>query len=708
MKLHNAVQDQPIVSNVGEIGEFRIRNSAKAFNILSSGLYANKIRAIIRELSCNAVDSHVAAGKSNTPFDVHLPNQLEPHFSIRDYGTGLSHEQVKSIYTTYFESTKTNSNEFIGALGLGSKSPFSYTDNFTVTAVQGGKKGIYTAFINEQGVPSIALMMEEETTDPNGVEVKFSVNERYDFHKFVDEARNVYTHFKLRPVIHGCKDFVFTEPAYKDRDIIKGVHTIDSRRSTAIMGNIAYPIEVPNAETVLGELRKMLECGLVMEFDIGELDFQASREGLSYIPSTVQAIKNKLEQLNNQLAIHIATEADKFSNFWDRANYLSTRHNETLWCAATAKYVQDTKFPLSDSANYQFLKSFDLSIDELRRKYNINIRAFSKDRGADKCTNLKTQSVMDSLTKTYIASWKIIPTKNVHIVVTDTVRGALERAKYHWRKTKQTEYSETVIVIEKFDKNRILNADQFLKDIYNPPRVHYASQLLEKERENAGNWAKANILRLEENRRSRHTTAVSWSNAGKASDFDNTKTYYYVELKGWSAIGLPISDIKDYYQYLNRSGIHTGHIYGVRKNDIESIKTQKNWVELTEYVREQLKKVDTGNVMSMVKQAIDYRGLFKYDVFSKLNQNSPYVKLHSVFKDVGDFDSTKKSSLEILFKAYGIVTNTNIDPNTLIKKYKLEVENVKKRYPLLSDLSYYPNKDAIAEYINLVDQVKGV
>ena len=90
MKLHTAPQNEAVMSNVGEIGEFRIRNSAKAFNILSSGLYANKIRAIIRELSCNAVDSHVAAGKSDTPFDIHLPNQLEPHFSIRDYGTGLN------------------------------------------------------------------------------------------------------------------------------------------------------------------------------------------------------------------------------------------------------------------------------------------------------------------------------------------------------------------------------------------------------------------------------------------------------------------------------------------------------------------------------------------------------------------------------------------------------------------------------------------
>ena len=139
MKLHSAVQNEAILSNVGEVGEFRIRNSAKAFNILSSGLYANKIKAVIRELSCNAVDSHIAAGKTDTPFDIHLPNSLEPWFSIRDYGIGLNHDQVTNLYTTYFESTKTDSNEFIGALGLGSKSPFSYTENFTVTAIKDGR-----------------------------------------------------------------------------------------------------------------------------------------------------------------------------------------------------------------------------------------------------------------------------------------------------------------------------------------------------------------------------------------------------------------------------------------------------------------------------------------------------------------------------------------------------------------------------------------
>ena len=148
MIINNAPVNEAVLSNVGQIGEFRIRNSAKAFSILSSGLYANKIRAIIRELSCNAVDAHKAAGTTDVPFEVHLPTALEPFFYIRDFGIGLNHDQVTNIYTTYFESTKTASNDFIGALGLGSKSPFSYTENFTVTAIKDGRKGLYTAFIN--------------------------------------------------------------------------------------------------------------------------------------------------------------------------------------------------------------------------------------------------------------------------------------------------------------------------------------------------------------------------------------------------------------------------------------------------------------------------------------------------------------------------------------------------------------------------------
>ena len=66
---------------------FTIAATGKAFKILSDGLYSDKIRAIIRELSCNARDSHVAAGNA-APWSIHLPNMDEPWFSVEDFGTG--------------------------------------------------------------------------------------------------------------------------------------------------------------------------------------------------------------------------------------------------------------------------------------------------------------------------------------------------------------------------------------------------------------------------------------------------------------------------------------------------------------------------------------------------------------------------------------------------------------------------------------------
>jgi len=718
MKLHSAVQNEAIVSNVGEIGEFRIRNSAKAFNILSSGLYANKIRAIIRELSCNAVDSHVAAGKQDTPFDVHLPNALEPYFSIRDYGTGLTHAQVTNIYTTYFESTKTDSNEFIGALGLGSKSPFSYTDNFTVTAVKDGRKGIYTAFINEQGVPSIALMMEEQTTDPAGVEVRFAVDQRYDFDKFRQEARHVYEYFKLRPVISGNADFKFKDPVYKEKDIIPGVHHAgDGYHSYAIMGNIKYPIEVPNADKSLGGLHGLLSCSLDMEFAIGELDFQASREGLSYIPETIDAIKRKLEALNAQLAIHLAAEADKITNLWERAIYLEKRHGDTLWQAAVVKYVQDTKFELFDPVTHRYnaLKQFKLNVSDLATKYNISIRGFVKSRNAQTCsaikahtgyTNVNGQNVMNQ-------EWQIRVSGDVYFVINDTKIGALERSKYHWRAFKMTSHSNNVYVIEAADKNKPVKTSAFFDAICNPPqdRIVNASNLLEKDRAQ-GMGKNVTIMQLVEGaRRGRWNSRIPmvWHDAGKADQFNDQLTYYYLPISGYKCLGR-VEDIKDLHYHLEKSGIFTDTIYGVRKNDLEWVKLQKNWVNLDEHVKGKLSKMGQADVLGLVKQAIDWKELYQYNAVKHVtNPNSPYVTLFNTFKDVKVEDGSRKVHLEWLCKMYSVQTQANVDPSQLIDKYTKMVGDIYKRYPLLKHISRYSvQANDIAEYINLIDSHKGV
>ncbi len=725
MILNNAPANEAIVSNVGEIGEFRIRNSAKAFNILSSGLYANKIRAIVRELSCNAVDSHAAAGKKDTPFDVHLPNALEPYFSIRDYGTGLSHEQVTNIYTTYFESTKTASNEFIGALGLGSKSPFSYTDNFTVTAVKDGKKGIYTAFINESGVPSIALMMQEETDDPSGVEVKFSVNDRYDFDKFRQEARNVYKYFSLKPVISGNDSFTFELVDYETKDIIPGVHTYKSpgHNSVAIMGNIAYPIEIPRSDNSLGDLRNLLSCGLEMHFGIGELDFQASREGLSYIPQTIEAIKRKLEAVNTALAVVIARDADAITNLWDRAVFLAKKKDHRLWSAAVLEYSKNNPVSTFDiKHNYgPRLATFKFKVTELASNYNILIKGLEQSRGVKNIKNSKTSTEYGDKKPDghYITwqEWHIPVDEGSVFIVNDLKTGAQGRAGYHFREEGCAKfYSRHIWILEKADKSKDMDTAGFFAAISQPPleRRMAASLLNKPEREKLGR--NVTILKLERRGGSgyrRSDDDMVWRDAGDTSKFPDNETHYYVPLSGFvmeSAKGY--SSGKELYDDVKSlEGLFKGEIYGVRKKDIEDIKKKPNWKNFEEHIAEQLSKRDTAKMlMSLVRSNLDHSDILQFNNQSIAmfieNKGSPYLKFVEAFKSVDNFKGNRYN-IERLFRNFA--PNKTLDPTALQTKYNNELRAVNQRYPLLLNLSTYRvAADNIAQYINLIDDKLGV
>lgn len=728
MILNNAPQHEAVLSNVGEIGEFRIRNSAKAFSILSSGLYANKIRAIIRELSCNAVDSHTAAGKQDTPFDVHLPNTIDPTFRIRDYGTGLSHDQVLNIYTTYFESTKTESNQFIGALGLGSKSPFSYTDNFTVTAVKDGRRNVYSAFINGEGVPSVALMHSEDTDQPNGVEVQFAVTDRYDFDKFRAEAREVYTYFRLRPVVTGGeREFEFRDIEYKDRNIVPGVHYVEGRSSRAVMGNIAYPIDVPNADTNLGNLARLLSCGLEMHFDIGELDFQASREGLSYIPSTIEAIKNKLVSLEAQLAVHLAMEADAIENAWEKTQFLLNRHSDTLWKEATRVYVTNNPTVLVDASNGYYMNAVKQKIDvkELAARYNISILAFNKSRNGATCHDIKPEKVYkDKQYTTWDEQWGFEINPSTIFVKNDLKVGALSRAKYHWRQAQNKGvelpnkgYQHTVYVMSPATKGHPMDTVGFFDAIHNPPatQILQASDLLQKERKDSAGGMAANVTIMSMQKRGyggyHRERELVWKDAGKVTEFCDTNTYYYLPLKGFEVqtTGVSIPNMQTFTSMVTESGIpglHGIDIYGVRKSDIDYIRKQKNWINVQDHIRAVLAKVDAQMIRACALKLIDLNKYFRYnsDIAKLLPATSPFIKFVEQFKGLTK-DGINRASLERLCKDYA----TPVDVDSVLQSVKDEVTAIRDRYPLLSSLRDYDiNALAVAEYINLIDNTKGI
>jgi hypothetical protein len=311
MKLNTTTNTIERIGNVSNEAQFRMKTSQKAFQILSD-LYSDKPLAIVRELGCNAADSMTAAGKGDQPFHIHLPNSLEPWLTIQDFGTGISHQDIYDIYTVYFASTKTNTNNQIGCLGLGSKSPFCYTDNFSVTSIVNGEKRIYNAYFNEEGTPAIAVMSTTITAEPNGVAIQIPVKST-DFNDFTIAVQKAFRFFDVKPTITGGKvDWGMESPLFKADDWAFYEKMADRYHgeSFAIMGGVTYPISTFQVRDEEGEYHQMLRNGLVLKFAMGELDFTPARDALSYTPQTIKAIHDKLAKVKKELPIKVTEMID--------------------------------------------------------------------------------------------------------------------------------------------------------------------------------------------------------------------------------------------------------------------------------------------------------------------------------------------------------------------------------------------------------------
>jgi hypothetical protein len=284
-------------SGLAETKEFGMQQSRKAFQILSD-LYSDKPLAIVRELGCNALDSHGIAGKANVPFIVHLPNALEPWLKIQDFGTGIAHSDIYTVYANYFASTKTETNSQIGCLGLGSKSPFCYAENFVVESIVDGQKRIYNAFFSENGLPSISLMGTTSTTESNGLSIQIPVRSA-DFTTFRYAVQKAFRFFVVKPSIVGGEiDWSDEKPSIVGDDW----ETYKSFRGSAFatMGGVCYPIDIYKLTgDNIGFIRNR---GLVMHFQIGELDFTPSREALSYDDSTIKNLNEKIERIRKEFS----------------------------------------------------------------------------------------------------------------------------------------------------------------------------------------------------------------------------------------------------------------------------------------------------------------------------------------------------------------------------------------------------------------------
>jgi hypothetical protein len=412
MKLADRVIDVHSVG-VEKSTKFTIAQTSKMFKILSDSLYSDKVMAVIRELSTNAYDAHVSA-KNPNPFLVKLPNHSDPNFTIRDYGTGLSQEDMESLYKTYGASNKNDSNDFVGCLGLGSKSPFAYSKSFTSTSHFNGMKYVYVASLDESGEPSLSLFHTEETSEPNGLEISFAVK-NYDFNEFTDKAMRVYHYFNNKPTILGGMKSNLIGHAYSSKNILisgegwrvckinsdpnlyPNVYQHINANVIAVMGNIAYPVqtsnlisEKKNSSEAIDRWNKAFgknvdiagwekfitmmkgDIYFEIEYGIGELDMDPSREGLQYTKDVINSLKARTQEIYIELQTLISEKISSAKSLLEAMmmyNQLSEINNG--W-GTGAKWTD------SDGKIHDIDSSSDLVYDDIKGEkalYVMNYRS---------------------------------------------------------------------------------------------------------------------------------------------------------------------------------------------------------------------------------------------------------------------------------------------------------------------------------------------
>jgi hypothetical protein len=271
-------------------------------------LYSDPELAVIREYSTNALDAHKDAGNP-LPIEVTTPTPLAPFFRVRDYGDGLDAEDIRNIYSRYGTSTKRDSNDVVGMLGLGCKSALTYSDQFTLVGVKDGRTVQVSVHRDEDGGGSMTIVSDEATPDaPSGVEV--IVPAKHD-NAFGHKAERFFRFWTKGTVLVNGKepehisdqvdptwlvpDKLFVYDPSKTDDGNYNAYFDTSSPDWVVMGNVAYPM--PDESN-----QRNRKYRIVAFVDIGDVNFTPSREALQLTSRTKATLADIMETTKRELA----------------------------------------------------------------------------------------------------------------------------------------------------------------------------------------------------------------------------------------------------------------------------------------------------------------------------------------------------------------------------------------------------------------------
>lgn len=700
-------ETRPNIETSGGMEEqfFSIQDQGMIFDILRNKMYSNPALAICREITCNARDAHREIGKQDQPIQVTIPNTLDPFYRIKDWGPGISPDRMSNIFIKYTASTKRDDNLQTGGFGLGAKTPFSYSDTFTIETVHDGKKYNYACVIDETKVGKLIPMSEEATDLPNGTEIIIPVKAQ-DYKFFREHTEFVARHWDVQPIIKG-DTITFKNPTFAFSGDGWGIATNDAhnyynrRDMKLVIDGIEYPLDVSQLKGYAStKVLDAVQGCTYLYFGVGELSLSANREAVHLDKPTQEKISEKLKLIIKDFAKVVQTSLDAYPNLWDANvyykndlqktfydlsflgkinwrgtpmtyNYLSVPQTEAtiseFWRGRYSKKSKDySGISKSNSHNLSFKDKSKLFINDLGvADVTLTVKHVGSIFEADK--NLSTIQVITPVGKT---TWDELD-KKYNIDKMEPVK----LSSLGTKETKIRTFSGARLLVFKFSETPGVGWHQ----------VAYATM-------EADTNAKKILCILERdtyNASKRRVVLKNKKNLG-----DDTILSVLNKTKNTSIYGIdstiPKDKIKEHFEkFLEVDKFVDEKLFGNKTIDYVEIKYAKQnyygissgYADLFQKYKDKIEQKD-----SLFLKNIELNNHLR----ELVTNDEGLLRAHETLKDViSDADIKKWLA-------------ANPDKNSQIMS-----ERVKKFYPLLNHIDYYYNRqmaEPLVHYINLIDE----
>lgn len=258
--------------------------------------YSETNLSVVREYIANAVDATVTAG-SNVPVEVTVPTVLTPNIVVTDRGTGMSLDDLSTAFLSFAESTKENSNDVIGNLGIGAKSALMICDSFVVDTIKNGLRNVVRV---SKSLDHEVLVENIASDSPNGTTVIIPVD--YDAAQWSALIRKV-AQFHRQGIVH-----VDGEEVESIHDAVSWIGPvrlkpvdIDAQWEKTLIVSGGTMFEVPSSlDAKIRNYVELRRAHMTIHLPVGAFEYTPSREHVIPSEVTEKAVFTALDEFNKE------------------------------------------------------------------------------------------------------------------------------------------------------------------------------------------------------------------------------------------------------------------------------------------------------------------------------------------------------------------------------------------------------------------------